>query len=239
MAFFLYLLFVLSFLLLCVTGVSFRQPWQQCKGFLYVRSLETLIKLFFVIKMPLPLNELHVKSVFAQTPSIPLPSLLLWLSFALGVFVFSPVCLHRTDSFLPSQYSAPLRAFPYSHGNGLKRTNCFCKKSLLFSQCSLLLPPQIPSSCLREASSDFLSGNHGLETQHFLCIYWSRSCSSELQVPQTLLCLPCFFLSHNLTCCWVGDTAVHLFLWLSCGNTSERFGSCGRMCSRQNVRINQ
>lgn len=56
--FYTYCLFCLF--LLCVTGVSFIQPRQQSKGFLYGRPLETLIKLFFVIKMPLPLNELHM-----------------------------------------------------------------------------------------------------------------------------------------------------------------------------------
>lgn len=131
MASFLYLLFVLSFFLLYVTGVSFRQPRQKGKGFLYGRSLETLIKLFFVIKMPLPLNELHVKSVFAQMPSIPLPSLLLWLSFGLGVFAFSPVCLHRTDSFLPSQYCAPLRAW-VQPWEWFKKNKQFLQKELAF-----------------------------------------------------------------------------------------------------------
>lgn len=56
--FYTYCLFCLF--LLCVTGVSFIQPRQQGKGFLYGRSLETLIKLFFVIIMPLPLIELHM-----------------------------------------------------------------------------------------------------------------------------------------------------------------------------------
>lgn len=177
--------------------------------------------------MPLPLNELHVKSVFAQMPSIPLPSLLLWLSFGLGVFAFSPVCLPRTDSFLPSQYCAPLRAW-MKPWEWFKKSKLFLQKELLFSRCFLLLPPQIPSSRLREASSEFLSGNHGLETKHFLCIYWSRSCSSGLEVPQVPSACLAFFLSHNLTCCWVGATAINLVLWLSCGNTLGRSGSCDR-----------
>lgn len=145
-------------------------------------------------------------------------SLLLFLLFASTELI--PFYLPNT--LLPSEHSHTAMGMVW------KEQTVSAKRACFFSQCSLFLPPQITSSCLREVSSDFLSGNHGLETKHFLCIYWSRSCSSELQVPQILLCLPCFFLSHNLTCCWAGDTAIHLFLWLSCGNTSERFGNCGR-----------
>lgn len=117
-----------------------------------------------------------------------------------------------------------------SHGNGLKRTNCFCKKSLLFSQCF---------SCLREASSEFLSGNHGLDTEHFLCIYWNRSCSSGYH-RHFAACLAFFFLTTSpaveeeplLFICFCGFVVGTLR-----GGLAVVAGA--QVCSRHNVHINQ
>lgn len=174
--------------LLCITGVSFRQ---QGKGFPHGRSLEAWMELFFVTKMPEPLNALQVKCVFAQflCPSALPASLALFCSGWLCLFS----CWQRTDSFLPSQCCAPLRAWVQPR-KGLKRANCSCEKNLLSCQGSLSLPPPMPPS-----SGELPPWEPWAEAEPFLCTLWSWSCSAGPQVPQTLCCLPCSSLSHNLT----------------------------------------
>lgn len=134
-----------------------------------------------------------------------------WSSLSLFWYVCLPFLLSFTTElilFLPSWYWTPLRAW-MQPWEWFKKSKLLLQKELPFSQCFLLLPPQIPlSDGWENLPQSFSGGNQGLETKHFFWI-WSRSHPVGYRWHRYFSAHFIFSL-HNLTCCWRGFTANRL-----------------------------
>lgn len=116
-------------------------------------------------------------------------------------FATELIPLYLPEAALPSEPG-------WSHGNGLKRANCFCKKSSLFFQCFLLLPPQKPSSDGWEHfPRSFPRGNYGFESRHFflplveqVSVHWAVG-STDIFLPVLFFSFTWFHLVLGSTCC--------------------------------------